>query len=155
MPDARLVIVGKGENQGRLEIVARQLGLSRAVVFAGYRDRDLPQALAAMDVFALMGAGSEESCRAALEAMAAGKPVVGRQVGALPETIRHGETGWLLDGDDPDELTGVLLTLLKDPERARALGFHGRRLAEAADGEADRAERTEGFYREILAEPSL
>ena len=62
MPDARLVIVGKGENQGRLEIVARQLGLSRAVVFAGYRDQDLPQALAAMDVFALMGAGSEESC---------------------------------------------------------------------------------------------
>ena len=46
-------------------------GLVREVLFAGYRDVDLPGVLQALDAFALMGAGSDESCRAALEAMAA------------------------------------------------------------------------------------
>jgi glycosyltransferase involved in cell wall biosynthesis len=153
IPEARLLIVGKGENRNRLEALVRALGLASAVVFTGYRDRDLPQALGAMDVFALMGTGSEESCRAALEAMAGGKPVVGRKVGALPETIRHGETGWLLDSDNTEELTGVLLMLLKDLERARRMGSSGRRLAESEHGQTALAERMEGVYCSVLTGP--
>ncbi len=153
VPEARLLLVGKGENRGRLEALVQDLGLSNSVVFAGYRDKDLPQALAAMEVFAVMGTGSEESCRAALEAMAAGRPVVGRKVGALPETIRHGETGWLLEGDEPEELTGVLLMLLKDHERARGMGLFGRRVAETEYSEAARAQRMEAIYRSVVAEP--
>ena len=152
LPEARLLIVGKGENRSRLEAFVQTLGLSHAVMFAGYRDRDLPQALAAMDLFALMGTGSEESCRAALEAMAVGKPVVGRKVGALPETIRHGETGWLLDGEGPEELTGVLLMLLKDRERARELGHLGRRVAESEHSETARALKVEAVYRGLVGE---
>ena len=53
-------------------------GSATASIFTGYRDRDLPAVLAAADCFALMAAGSDESCRAALEAMAAGRPVVAR-----------------------------------------------------------------------------
>lgn len=152
LPEARLLIAGKGENRSRLETLVRSLDLSRAVVFAGYRDRDLPQVLAAMDLFALMGTGSEESCRAALEAMAAGKAVVGRKVGALPETIRHGETGWLLEGDTPEELTGALLILLKDQDRVRGMGRVGRHVAESEHSGAARALKTEAVYRSLLGE---
>src|SRR5581483_858616 len=69
-PEARLLLVGKGEARDRLEAFVSGLGLTRSVLFAGYRDGDLPAVLQALDAFALMGAGSDESCRAALEAMA-------------------------------------------------------------------------------------
>src|SRR5262249_5147045 len=96
-PDARLVLVGKGEARGRLEASVGSRGLGGQVLFAGYRDSDLPAVLNALDVFVMMGAGSDESCRAALEAMAAGRPVVAPRVGALGETVVDGQTGLLLD----------------------------------------------------------
>src|SRR5262249_14926576 len=101
VPEARLLLVGKGETRRHLEPVVRAPGLAEVALFAGYRDHDLPNVLAAADCFALMGAGSDESCRAALEAMAAARPVVARRVGALPETIVDGDTGFLLDDDGP------------------------------------------------------
>jgi glycosyltransferase involved in cell wall biosynthesis len=128
VPDARLLLVGKGERRQHLEALVAELGLGDRVVFTGYRDRDLPAVLAAADGFALMAAGSDDSCRAALEAMAAGRPVVARRVGALPETVVHGETGLLVD-DDPDGVAAALAAVLGDRARAAAMGAAGRRRA--------------------------
>src|SRR5262249_24927745 len=58
LPEARLLLVGKGERRDRLEQLVDELGLGHRVIFTGYRDRDLPQVLAAADCFALMAAGS-------------------------------------------------------------------------------------------------
>ena len=129
LPAARLLLVGKGESRARLEQLVAELGLGDRVIFTGYRDRDLPAVLAAADCFALMGAGSDESCRAALEAMASARPVVARRVGALPETVVHGETGLLLERDEPEALGRALADLLEDPVRARTMGEAGRRRA--------------------------
>src|SRR5207247_8369966 len=96
-------------------------------IFAGYRDRDLPAVLAAADCFVLMGAGSDESCRAALEAMAAGRPVVARRVGALPETVVHGETGLLLDDDGAEAIAETLARVLRDRSAAPGMGGGGPR----------------------------
>src|SRR5207249_2444620 len=74
LPAARLLLVGKGETREHLERLVAGQGLARHVTFAGYRDRDLPSVLAAADCFALMAPGSDDSCRAAPEAMAAGRP---------------------------------------------------------------------------------
>jgi glycosyltransferase involved in cell wall biosynthesis len=130
-PRARLLLVGKGEARRHLERLVEELRLGEAVVFTGYRDRDLPAVLAAANCFVLMGAGSDESCRAALEAMAAARPVVARRVGALPETVVEGETGWLLDDDDAEHIAAALARVLDDPSRAREMGSAGRRRAEA------------------------
>ncbi len=132
VPQARLLLVGKGERRDRLERLVAELGLEQRVIFTGYRDRDLPQVLAAADCFALMAAGSDESCRAALEAMAAARPVVARRVGALPETVVDGITGRLVDDDRPESVAAALAEILGDPGRARAMGEAGRR---RADGE--------------------
>ena len=95
------------------------------VIFTGYRDRDLPAVVGAADCFALMAAGSDDSCRAALEAMAAGRPVVARRVGALPEAVAHGSTGLLIDDDRPEAVAAALRALIDDPDRARAMGRAG------------------------------
>ena len=149
-PGARLLLVGKGEARADLEALVGQLGLARQVLFTGYRDVDLPGVLQALDAFALMGAGSDESCRAALEAMAAGRPVVGRRVGALPETVVHGVTGLLVDDDRPDSVAAALRALIAEPERAAAMGRAGRERARALYGSDAHAARVEAVYEGAL-----
>lgn len=131
LPDARLLLVGKGERRPQLEHLVAEMGLAERVVFTGYRDQDLPAVLAAADCVVLMAAGSDESCRAVLEAMAAARPVVARPVGALPETVVHGETGLLVEDDRPESVAAALASVLGDPHRARTLGQAGRRRAES------------------------
>jgi glycosyltransferase involved in cell wall biosynthesis len=149
-PTARLLLVGKGEMRTRLEQLVVELGLAQQVIFTGYRDRDLPAVLAAADCFALMAAGSDDSCRAALEAMAAGRPVVARRVGALPETVVHGETGVLVDEDTPAGVAAALRAVLREPARARAMGTAGRRRAETEFSVARAAATVERAYRDVL-----
>ncbi len=151
LPEARLLLVGKGESRSRLESRVNEMGLSERILFIGYRDNDLPQVLAAMDCFALMGAGSDESCRAALEAMAAAKPVVARRVGALPETVVDGETGLLLPDDRPESVARALGEILLNPERARRMGVAGRLKAEREFNPERAVCTVEGAYAEALA----
>jgi glycosyltransferase involved in cell wall biosynthesis len=107
--------------------------------------------LDALDVFVLMGAGSDESCRAALEAMAAGRPVVARRVGALGGAVRHGDTGLLVEDDRPDSVAAALETLLADPDRARAMGEAGRRRALSTFTPEVHAAAVEAAYRRAIA----
>jgi glycosyltransferase involved in cell wall biosynthesis len=153
-PAARLLLVGKGETRSRLEQLVVELGLAQHVTFAGYRDRDLPSVLAAADCFALMAAGSDDSCRAALEAMAAARPVVARRVGALPETVVHGETGLLVEDDTPAGVAAALRAIVTDRARARAMGAAGRRRAETEFSPERSVATVEDAYRAILGAPA-
>jgi glycosyltransferase involved in cell wall biosynthesis len=149
-PSARLVLVGKGEARAHIEGLVAGLGLGERVILAGYRDADLPQVVAALDVFVLMSAGSDESCRAALEAMAAGRPVVARRAGALPEIVQQGTTGLLLDGDDPGHVAKALAALLAAPDTAQAMGTAGRRLAHDVFSPERHAAVMEAVYLDAL-----
>jgi len=150
-PEARLLLIGKGERRDAIEAFVREQGLAGRVILAGYRDGDLPAALDALDVFALMAAGSDESCRAALEAMAAGRPVVARAVGALPEAVAHGHTGLLVRDDRPESVADALRALVADPARARVMGEAGRRRAMERHSPERHAEQVETIYRQLLA----
>jgi len=152
-PTARLLLVGKGEARAHLEEFVDALGLRQRVLFAGYRDADLPAVLGALDAFALMAAGSDESCRAAVEAMAAARPVVAPRVGALTRVVEHGVTGLLLDSDRPETVAGALHRLLADPDEARLMGEAGRSRAKAFAPERH-AEQVEALYRRALARRS-
>jgi phosphatidylinositol alpha-1,6-mannosyltransferase len=157
VPGVRLLLVGRGEGRPAIERLVQDLGLGDAVVFAGYRGDDLPEVLAAMDCFALLGGGAEETGRAVLEAMAAARPVVATRFGAMPETVVDGETGWLVDGPvgvAPERVAERLVGLLADPERARAMGAAGRRRVLAAFDPAQRAARVEALYERALGGPA-
>ena len=148
--DARLLLVGKGERRDALVGLVKRLGLDRRVLFAGYRDSDLPAVLGALDVFVLMGAGSDESCRAALEAMAAGRPVLAARVGALPDAVVHGETGLLLEEPTPAAVAASLERLLASPEETRAMGLAGRRRALGLFTSERHAAAVEAMYLDTL-----
>src|SRR5262249_20248232 len=148
-PGARLVLIGKGERREAIQAFVRDLGLDEQVILAGYRDGDLPAVLRALDVFALMGAGSDESCRAALEAMSAARPVIARDVGALGEVVAHGETGLVIEGDQPEAVAAALGALIRDPERARTMGQAGQRPAAALCSIERPAGRMEVLLRQV------
>jgi glycosyltransferase involved in cell wall biosynthesis len=148
-PDLRVLLVGRGEGRPAIEGLVGELALDDVVVFTGYRGDDLPQVLAAMDCFVLLQAGSEESGRAVLEAMAAGRPVVAGRFGAMPETVVDGETGWLVE-PRPDDVAARLGAILADPERARAMGAAARRRVTALFTSERRAEAVEAVYAEIV-----
>jgi glycosyltransferase involved in cell wall biosynthesis len=150
LPTARLLLVGRGEHQPVLERLVTESGFENRVIFAGYRDRDLPQMYAAMDVAVLLASGSDGSCRSALEAMAVGRPVVGFPVGALPETIVEGITGHLVKEESAEALSDCLSVLLSDQPRLRAMGEAARKRIEAEFTEPVRLERTEAFYQSLI-----
>ena len=150
-PEARLLLVGKGERRDALVELVSRLGLERQALFAGYRDADLPAVLAALDVFVLLGSGSDESCRAALEAMAGGRPVVAARTAALPDAVVDGETGLLVDSASPEDVASAIERVLAAPETRRAMGEAGRRRAAALFTPEHHATVMEAIYLEALA----
>ncbi|MDR1119010.1 MAG: glycosyltransferase family 4 protein, partial [Bifidobacteriaceae bacterium] len=133
VPDAVAVIVGGGPSAARLAGLARSLGVAHAVRFAG----PVPYAqvapyYAAADVFALptrdrtAGLQVEGLGMVFLEAAAAGLPLVAGNSGGAPETVRDGETGFVVDSLDPAQVAARLAELLANPARARAMGAAGR-----------------------------
>jgi len=154
VPGARLVVVGKGEYLPRLEGRVRALGLEDRVDFPGYHEEDLPEVLAALDLFVLMAPGSEGSCRAVLEAMAMGLPCVVADRNGLDEVVEEGVTARVVPGGGPPRLAAALRELLADEGLRRAFGRAGRRRVEAHFTRERRAERVEEIYLKLL-EPSL
>jgi L-malate glycosyltransferase len=152
-PTLRLLLVGRGEGRPAVEALTRSLGLADLVVFAGYRGDDLAEVLTAMDGFVLPAGGSEETGRAVLEAMAAGRPVVAGRFGAMPETVVEGDTGWLVD-PQPEAIAERLAALLADPARARAMGSAGRRRVTTLFTSERRAALVEETYAALLGLPT-
>jgi glycosyltransferase involved in cell wall biosynthesis len=149
-PALRVLLVGRGDGRPALERRVAELGLGDAVVFAGYRSDDLPAVLTALSCFALLGGGSEESGRAVLEAMAAGRPVVAGRFGAMPETVLDGETGWLVSAD-AEAVADRVAALLAEPETARRMGEAARRRVLACHTPDRRAAAVEQEYARLLA----
>jgi L-malate glycosyltransferase len=147
VPGAILLVVGEGPERAALEREAAPLG--DAVRFLGFRD-DIERLLWAADV-AVLSSRQEALSLAAVEAMAAGVPVVATDVGGSPEVVRDGVTGLIVPPEDPASLARALISLLGNPPlRAR--------LAERADHAATEldlpafAARLEAAYRAVLAD---
>lgn len=151
IPAARLVIVGKGEFRQHIEQRIAALGLKDSVIFTGYREDDLPEVLAALDVFVLMAPGSEGSCRAALEAMAIGKPVVATRTGALQEIVLDGETGLLVEPQANAALAHAISRLLRGADQARHMGARGRLRVEHVFSRRRQVDEVMSLYQQLRA----
>jgi phosphatidylinositol alpha-1,6-mannosyltransferase len=133
VPDAALLVVGGGPDMPRLQRLAVEHGVAEDVRFTGSVPwEELPAHYAAGDVFAMPcrsrrgGLEVEGLGIVFLEAAATGLPVVAGDSGGSPDTVLHGETGYVVDGRDVAAVTREVAGLLAAPERARAMGEKGR-----------------------------
>lgn len=151
-PQARLVIAGDGGHAERLRRRATDLGLGDAATFLGFVPHaDLPEVLAAGDVFVMPSLCHEAFPVSILEALAAGLPVVASRVGGVPAAITPGATGYLVPPGDASALASALLPLLADPARRRAMGALARRTAEARYSRAATTQAVEDILRAVIA----
>ena len=109
---SKLLLIGDGPERQGLEELCRQLGLCKDIRFLGKQDA-IEELLAVSDLF-IMPSSSESFGLAALEAMACQVPVISSNAGGLPEVNIHGETGYLSDVGDVDEMARYAIQILQD-----------------------------------------
>ena len=119
-PHARLVVVGGGEREMELRMLAAELQLEDSVLFTGVR-RDVPALLPAFDVSCLSSV-HEGVPMAAIESMAAGIPMVVTDCGALRDMIVDGEQGFIVPVGDNSAMSERLGALADDPQLRERLG---------------------------------
>ena len=152
IPEARLAVAGEGPERASLEALAAELGIAPCVMLLGNRS-DVPDLLAAFDV-AVSASWFEGSPLAAMEYMDAGLPIVATRVGGMPDLIDDGVHGRLVEAGDSDGLAAAVVDLLRDPERARAMGERARE-RRRAEFDLDGTVRTlEEMYEKLVAERS-
>jgi sugar transferase (PEP-CTERM/EpsH1 system associated) len=146
--DLKLLIVGDGDQRKTIEAFVAGHGLRHAVIFTGMRC-DAPGLLGAMDVFALPSL-SEGMPVTVLEAMSARLPVVAANVGALPEMVVEGVTGFLVEPRDPDVLAERLSRFLADRGLALQFGAAARRKVENDHSLDSMLKRYADLYRSVM-----
>ncbi|CEM06974.1 unnamed protein product [Vitrella brassicaformis CCMP3155] len=147
VPEARLAFVGAGPCEDEL----REYFNGTKTVFTGFMTGEaLSEAFASGDIF-VMPSESETLGFVVLESMASGVPVIGARAGGIPNLIRHGETGFLVQSDDVQQYVDRVRELLSDDALRRRMGEAARREAEQWSWEASMAKlRNIQYPRAIL-----
>ncbi len=146
IPQARFLVVGKGYLKRKLENLARSLGISDEVVFAGLR-QDIPLILNSLDLFVLPSLW-EGFGIAIIEAMACAVPVIASNVGGIPEIVQHGENGILIAPKNPDEIVSAVIRVLKNKELADRLAENGMETVKEKFEVEKMVRRVEQVYEE-------
>ncbi len=153
-PRARALIVGQPlasepDYPSELESEIRRGGLEGRVILTGFHS-DVPAVMKRLSVVCLTS-HSEGSPNSVLEAMVAGRPVVAVRVGGVPELVRDGENGFVVEPGDAGGLASAVSRLLADPGLAAEMGEAGRRRAIDEYGCSQAAARLASAYEEALA----
>jgi glycosyltransferase involved in cell wall biosynthesis len=144
LPEARVAIAGRGDQEEPLRRLAAERGLSDRLHLLGLRD-DVETVYTAADVF-VQPSRSEGLPLAVLEAMAHTLPVVASRVGGIPEAVVEGKTGFLVPPGDASALAAALARAL-DAGTGAALGHAGRERAVAEFSVGKMAERYREMYQ--------
>ncbi len=154
LPQLRLVFVGDGDLRESLQARAHSLGVGETVRFAGMASSDaIPAYVAAADMVVVPSIHYDGYVdglpNVALEAMAAGKPLVATRVGGLAQLVHSGENGLLVDEKDSEALADAIVALARDPDLRARLGANGRTLIRESMSWDVVAERFEAVYERV------
>jgi L-malate glycosyltransferase len=149
---SKLLLIGDGPERQYMEELCRQIGLCDEIRFLGKQDA-VEELLAIADLF-IMPSGNESFGLAALEAMACEVPVLSTNVGGLPEMNIHGETGFMSDVGNIDEMAGYAIQLLSDETMLQQ--FRKNALAQAQRFDIHNIlPQYEAYYEEVLEKSLL
>ena len=143
-PAARLVCAGDGVLRAELEAQAAALGIAGSVSFVGQQP-NVPDWLALAD-FTVLPSFYEGLPLAAIESLAAGRPVVATAVDGTSEVVLDGKTGLTVPAGDPAALAAAISRMLAAPELVRTLGRAGRRFVLEHFSRQRQVHQTEALY---------
>jgi glycosyltransferase involved in cell wall biosynthesis len=147
--EAHLLVVGRGSERPRLKALIQRLKLEPYIHLLGYvPEQDLPGLYRASDLFAIPSLVEVQSLPA-LQAAVTGLPIVAANSAALPELVRHGENGLLVDPCNGPELGGAIQTILSHPDEAHKMGQVSLEIGKAHDEQLT-FQAYEDFYRRLL-----
>jgi glycosyltransferase involved in cell wall biosynthesis len=151
IPDVQLVIAGDGPQKAEVEGQIVALDLAEHVHLLGFR-QDIPQLMAMADVFVLTSYGWEGFPISALEAQAAGLPVVISDAGGSAEAIIHGQTGLVVPKCDVPALADALQGILMDHEVRQVMAMNGRQHAQRSLSRQRMIEQIEAVYLSVIGQ---
>lgn len=148
-PDVKFMLLGKGPLEDDIRAEATSAGILSSICFAGFRndlERILPCLYAIVHPAEMEGLGVS-----LLQAAACRIPMVGTNVGGIPEIIRNKINGYLIPPRSSQAITDAVITLLQDPDRARLMGQAGREHVEAKFSVAAMVEGNLEVYRSLTS----
>jgi len=127
IPDAKFVFVGRDNGErDALRAIADAAGIAASIELTGWLDGTDVAVLRGQVRLCVVPSTWESFGLVVTEAMAAGRPVIASRIGGMSEIVRDGETGILVDPEDPAEWARAMLRLLRDPSLASAMGARAR-----------------------------
>lgn len=148
VPGTIFALAGEGELTDELRALAGDLGIERDAFFLGRCDR-IAELLFASDV-CVLSSKAEGFSNSILEYMGAARPVVATDVGGAAEVIIEGETGHLVASGDDEATAARIIELLRDEEKARAMGERGREIITTMFSCEAQLEATARLYDQLL-----
>ncbi|MGI9067127.1 MAG: glycosyltransferase [Pyrinomonadaceae bacterium] len=149
VPEATFVIAGDGGLMNELRAFAEELGIEGDTFFLG-RCQRVAELLSISEV-CVLSSKAEGFSNSILEYMAAARPVVVTDVGGAREAVIEGETGFIVPAGDNESMAARIIQLLREPDRARAMGQRARSIVEEKFSCAAQLERTVALYESLLA----
>jgi glycosyltransferase involved in cell wall biosynthesis len=150
-PSLIAIFAGTGPLEAEVRALCKAAGVTDRVRFLGYR-QDLRPVLAAADMVVLPSV-SEGLPLAAVEALAAARPIVATAVGGTPEVVLNDQTGLLIPPGNPAALAEAMDRVLSDRSLALRLGTSGRTFVERHFDVRTQVERTVALYRDLTMSP--
>ena len=147
---AHVVVAGDGDLRPEMERYVQEMGIASRVSFLGWR-HDLPQVYTDLDVV-VISSNNEGTPVSAIEAMAAGRPVVATRVGGLPDVISDGETGYLVAAGNVEQLASTIERVLRGGETTERLGRNARESVKNKFAVDRLAVDIDLLYRRLLTE---
>ena len=147
---SKLLMVGDGPMMSVALRMVEKLEISSSVTFLGKQD-DVAGLLPIADLF-LIPSETESFGLSALEAMSCEVPVIGTNVGGLPEVIEHGNTGYLVEVGDVKAMAEWAKRLLKDDDLHEKMGKRARQVVLEKFHQDKIVDMYEDYYKEILME---
>ncbi|MFZ0448288.1 MAG: glycosyltransferase, partial [Desulfatiglandaceae bacterium] len=122
-------------------------GLENRVVFLGFKE-NVPRFLAGMDIL-IAPSRREALSISIIEALSMGLPVIGTRTGGIPEVVRHGQNGLLVEKENREELLKAISYLASHPEICHAFGLKGRQVFLQQFSEEKMVDRHLKLYRSV------
>jgi glycosyltransferase involved in cell wall biosynthesis len=130
LPNLQLILVGEGPDEEMLKSKVQEMGLAKNVSFFPFT-REPMYIFERIDILVLSSLYKEGLPNVLLEAMSMRTPVVSSKMAGVPEIVKNGETGYMVEPGKSDQLANAIRTLWSDQDTYKKMSENGRKLMES------------------------